>query len=26
VRTADQRYDDVWLGGEARMVFRGVLT
>ncbi|HYS19468.1 MAG TPA: diaminopimelate epimerase [Gemmatimonadales bacterium] len=26
VRTADERYDDVWLGGEARMVFRGVLT
>jgi diaminopimelate epimerase len=26
VRIADERYDDVWLGGEARMVFRGVLT
>jgi diaminopimelate epimerase len=26
VRTADHGYDDVWLVGEARMVFRGVLT
>ena len=25
-RTADQCYDDVWLAGEARMVFRGVLS
>jgi diaminopimelate epimerase len=26
LRTAERRYDDVWLAGEARMVFRGVLT
>ena len=26
LRTADRCYDDVWLTGEARMVFRGVLT
>jgi len=25
-RTKDGRYDDVWLAGEARVVFRGVLT
>ena len=26
LRKPDHGYDDVWLGGEARMVFRGVLT
>ena len=26
LRTADHSYGDVWLAGEARMVFRGVLT
>ena len=25
-RTKDGRYDDVWLSGEGRMVFRGVIT
>jgi diaminopimelate epimerase len=24
-RTVEELYDDVWLGGEARLVFRGVL-